>query len=182
MRAFVAVLLTDEVRARLSASPHRTPPAGVRVKWVAEPNLHLTLDFLGDIDASRISALTRALSAASGSSRAFELSVRGLGQFPERGAPRVLWAGADGGAELIALQRAAHRALGAEGFALEERAFAPHVTLGRIHGFSRPGWWPQDPSIEFGKVEVTSFVAMESRLSAPGPAYRVVERFPLSAG
>ncbi len=181
MRAFVAIAVSADVRAALSAAPARALPSGVRVKWVAAQNLHVTLEFLGEVDDAARIRVTRALSAASSRSRAFEIAVRGLGQFPERGSPRVVWAGADGGTALFELARAVRTELVSERFTVEARPFHPHVTLGRVEGASREEWWPRDPSVEFGKFEVKEFALVESRLSPAGPAYRDIERFPLLA-
>ena len=63
----------------------------------------------------------------------FDFGVAGLGAFPTPVRARVIWAGAgQGGPELEAVARRIDRALAPVGFPAEERAFSPHVTLGRV--------------------------------------------------
>jgi 2'-5' RNA ligase len=99
---------------------------------VAEANLHVTLKFLGQIEETRVGAITEALVAVATRTPAFALDVRGLGAFPTPSRPRVLWAGLEPAAPLTALAGAVDAALAALGFVRESRAFAAHVTLGRV--------------------------------------------------
>ena len=94
--------------------------------------MHLTLKFLGNIPASRVPPLLACVNEFSGDREPFRLQLNGLGMFPNRRAPRVLWAGVDGDlASLWRLQQAAEGAITALGYPPEERPFRPHVTLGR---------------------------------------------------
>jgi 2'-5' RNA ligase len=107
-----------------------------------------------------------------------------LGAFPSASRPRVIWAGAklpeaNALIELAQAVRSGVQALGilSEQDTDEERAFVPHVTIGRVRSqrkvrelcrlFSEQvkRWQPTEPH----RVEkVTLF---ESRLSAKGPTY-----------
>ena len=105
------------------------------VRWVAIPSIHLTLKFLGEVGPAVIPALTESLELASWSEVAFKLRLHGLGCFPHPRNPRVIWCGIGGDSENLArLYRAVETACASFGFAPEDRAFHPHLTLGRVNG------------------------------------------------
>src|SRR5262249_55470664 len=104
--------------------------------WVRDRQFHLTLRFLGEVEGP----VARAASDALNGVRAdpFELSLQGVGLFPPRGPPRVLWAGIEPSEELLELQRQVERILRRAGLPPESRKFAPHVTLARLTGAPLP--------------------------------------------
>ncbi len=183
MRAFVAILLDDATRAALARLPRPAPPRGVQVRWVAERNLHLTLKFLGEVEEERIPAVAAALRAASVQAKPFTMEVAGTGAFPERGAPRVLWAGCDGGTALVALAAAVEQGLERIGFERERRPFSAHVTLARVTGRAPgPLLPPERRDRAFGQVQVRSLSLMRSTLRTAGAVYEEVERCALGPG
>ena len=93
--------------------------------------IHLTLRFLGDTSPTQVETLRPRLAAAAALCPPAEARVAGLGTFPERGSPRVLWLGLEVPPPLLDLQRACERAARAAGFEREERPFRAHLTLGR---------------------------------------------------
>jgi len=96
-------------------------------KPVPAGKIHLTLAFLGDVDEARLEPAK--LAAAALRESGFEMVLDQAGSF--RGA-RVAWAGcAVVPAGLARLQASLAGALAAQGFVLEDRPFAAHVTLVR---------------------------------------------------
>ena len=94
--------------------------------------IHLTLAFLGELEAARRESACEAAATLAGD--VFEAALDCVGSF--RGA-RVGWAGMQVPPRaLLELQRALEAALLDRGFALEERAFTPHVTL--VRNIRRP--------------------------------------------
>lgn len=172
-RLFVAVpIASADLRGRLSAAG-RAATEGCDVKHVPEGQLHVTLKFLGDVDESRIAPATSALGEAALGIRAFVLAWRGLGVFPARGAPRVVWAGCDAGeAELRALADRVGEVCALAGFPRETRAFRPHLTLARVRErgaardlVSRVSHASETP---FGGEEVRALVLFRSVLGPDG--------------
>lgn len=136
IRLFVAVELTAEVRAALAgvqdAVQRQLPPRAVR--WTNPGGIHLTLKFLGDTPAGKVEAIAQALGAAAGGFEPFDFTVAGFGCFPNARRANVLWVGVpDAPRALAGLQRAADLQLTRLGFEREPRAFAPHLTLGRVN-------------------------------------------------
>ena len=135
-RLFVALDLPAGAKAALAAAERQLQgllPAGVR--WVNPEGIHLTLKFLGATEAGRVDALLAALraAAAAGDQMPFPLHLDGLGVFPNRREPRVIWAGVGGDLDsLTKTQRRVEQAIIRLGFPQESRAFRPHLTLGRV--------------------------------------------------
>ena len=133
VRAFVAILLPDTVRAALGVEIERLRAFGRNVSWVAPDNLHVTLKFLGNVEPARLDDAVSALTVAAAVVAPFELAIVGLGAFPSPTRPRVLWAGlADGAGAAAKLARSVDSALAGHGFPPEDRPFAGHITLGRV--------------------------------------------------
>ena len=178
----MAIVLPEDVRRALAAAVEQLRPVAHDVVWVGTDNFHLTLKFLGSVDAERVSALTGALTTAAGTCASFPLGLRGLGAFPSAARPRVLWAGIDAGAAPAAsLAERVDEALAALGVPREARAFSPHVTLGRVR---QPHAQPRLVEVlatggVFGRVEVAHVSLMRSDLSPRGARYTELARAPL---
>lgn len=172
------------MRARLAAAVERLRPLARDVAWVARDNVHLTLKFLGNVPTARLGAVEHALAVVAASQPAFDLVVEGLGAFPSRTRPRVLWAGVSAGAaELTALAARLDEALAGLGFARETRPFAAHATLGRVR---EPRRQPRlaaalDVSDDFGRQRVSHVSLMRSQLSPRGARYTELAAPPLGA-
>lgn len=138
LRTFVAVELPAPVKRVLAGEQRRvqTALAGQdlpsALRWSPVDNIHLTLRFLGDTTAGQQRYLIDRLAAAAQAWSPFALATGGLGCFPNCRAPRVVWQGVGGDlAALTALQAEVERLVQEVGFAAEERAFSPHLTLAR---------------------------------------------------
>jgi 2'-5' RNA ligase len=134
IRAFIAIELPDEVKETVALIIKRLRPAQHRyVKWVAPEGTHMTIKFLGNIYSSQIPQITDIMKTAAGRVPPLELRLGRLGMFPNEQRPRVIWVALEGNTEpLAAMQREIEKALEPLGFAPENRAFTPHLTLGRV--------------------------------------------------
>ena len=182
LRTFIAVKPTDDVLAelaRLSAGlADQWPPRTVR--WVRPQNIHLTLRFLGVTDPDLVPALGAGLDAAAAPAVPFTLRLEGLGCFPNARRPRVIWVGLrDPDERLVLLKEAVERMVRSLGWEGEDRAFRPHLTLGRVRDGARPpsgDWMRQPPDHSF---EVGALHLMESRLQPQGAEYATLHSAPL---
>jgi 2'-5' RNA ligase len=137
MRTFIALEISREVREALRGIIERLRKgiqfSGASPKWVNADGIHLTLRFLGEIEEGMVERLSALLKDAAAETKPFTLSLEKLGVFPNERNPRVLWIGVGEGArESMALQERVERGVAALGFAREERAFHPHLTLARL--------------------------------------------------
>lgn len=191
MRLFVAVELGDpvlqraaELVAELRQRVERRAPAA-RLTWVAGDRMHLTVRFIGEVDERQAAAVGQALRDPL-PIEPFDLSWRGIGVFPPRGAPRVLWVGADhGAAQVRDLEREVSARLAKAGIAPEERAYRAHVTLARVR---EPGGLRLDhvaeglEGVSLGASRVEATTLFRSELSPKGPVYVTLQRTPLRGG
>ena len=133
MRLFIAVDVTEEVRTAVAAKAARLREANCDVGWVKPENFHLTLKFLGETPDGKLDDIKAALDLVALSRAAFELELRGMGCFPERGAPRVVWVGAGAGRDALkTVARDVEGAMEDLGVPREQREFAAHLTIGRV--------------------------------------------------
>lgn len=176
MRLFIGIELPESITTRLELMSGGIPGA----RWEAGEKLHVTLRFLGDVDHGLARQLEAALETID--FPPFELALRGVGVFPPRGSPRILWAGLEDRAVVTQLHAAIEKVLGPLGFEPEHRKFHPHVTLARL---KRP---PERRVAEFvaqhallstEPFEVDHFTLYSSVLNPRGSKYRVEARFEL---
>lgn len=185
MRTFVALALDAPARAALASWMAEVRPVLPGFRWTEPENLHLTLRFLGDTAPGALPRLCEALAAVAAGFPGFPLTLRGAGAFPHAGAPRVLWAGAEGGAVLPALQSRLEERVRALGWAADTKPFRPHVTLARARD-PRPradvaAALAPVRSRPWGIVAVEDVLLMQSTLTPAGPVYTPLARFPLGA-
>ena len=175
-RLFVAIDPSAPVRDALARLSHGVPGA----KWLAPEQFHLTLRFIGEVDGGMLDEIAEALGDVE--APAFTLALDGVGHFPPRGAPRVLWAGVDDGAALGRLHDRIEARLRQLGVAPDRRGFAPHVTLARLK--QAPLARVRDYlALNGGFVTedfpVSEFQLYSSHLGAAGAVHRVEASYPL---
>ncbi len=140
MRAFLAIPVQEPAAADLLAVRARLLADVPAVRWAPAETAHITLHFFGTIAAEEQARALDVLRRPLAEQRPLTLHLVGLGAFPQRGEPRVLWCGVGGDTEgLTACALACRDALRAAGFAVEGRPFRAHCTLGRPRS---P--WPAD--------------------------------------
>ena len=184
VRLFVAIPLDDAARARLAAAVDGMRASTRGAAWVAQENVHLTLKFLGGVEAGRIDSVTRALAAAAARVRPFSLEIKGLGAFPSASRARVIWAGVGRGSDdCVRAAASVERAIAPLGFPTETRGFSPHVTLGRVREPRRDERLATllhaGAGVEFGTVAVSALSLMRSDLSPRGARYTELGSCPL---
>src|SRR5690349_12248440 len=124
-RLFVAIDLPDSIREKLATLSGGLPGA----RWVsADRNegqtTHLTLRFIGEVDGTMSNDIADALSTIEG--KPFPIKIKGLGFFPPRREPKVLWAGIEKNETLTSLRNKIERLLTDQGCEAEKKKFTPH--------------------------------------------------------
>ncbi|MEW6546616.1 MAG: RNA 2',3'-cyclic phosphodiesterase [Bacillota bacterium] len=183
MRLFVAVELPASVRQALGELVRYLGSSRADVKWVEEENFHLTLKFLGEVDASRLPHLGEALGRAARGVAPFDFQATGTGAFPSRRRPKVIWVGVGrGAAELGHLAGRVDAELAHLGFPRENRPFSPHLTVGRVrspHRLDDLVRMLEQASFATRDVAVNEIVLFQSVLGRGGPVYTPLAHFPL---
>jgi 2'-5' RNA ligase len=183
IRTFIAVEISPEVRARAGQLMARLGESGAKVKWVEPHNLHLTLKFLGDVDARDLPAVCGVVAEAVRDVPAFEIEFLGAGAFPAAVRPRTLWLGVGRGSEgLIEVHERLERQLAGLGFRREGRRFQPHLTIGRVRSEATGelgGRIAALGSFAGGVSCVDEVVVFSSELAREGPTYERMFQAPL---
>ena len=125
-RLFVAIDPPVAIRQQLASICGGLPGA----RWTEPAQLHLTLVFIGEVSGRVFLDIREALDEIA--ARSFALRCKGVGFFPPRGLPRVVWAGIEGCEQLMLLQRKIATRLFHLGVEMENRKFSPHLTLARL--------------------------------------------------
>jgi 2'-5' RNA ligase len=170
-RLFVGLELSSTFKAALfDLDPHLP---GLR--WLPKEQLHLTLSFLGEVEAAAEDRLRQAL----GEVRVppFFLPLRGVGVFDSGSRPSVVWVGVGKGhPHLFALHRRIQDAILRVGLEPDLRPFHPHVTVGRAKGVSRQALQPflrTYAETEFGLAKIAGFELYSSVLAPAGAIHRL---------
>ena len=181
MRLFLALPLPDPIRA-VAAGLQQPPSAELR--WTPPAQLHLTLRFLGDTPDEKIEPLIARLAAIR--VEAFLLTLEGVGAFPPKSAPRVLWLGIGSGhPRLHQLRQRVDDALLASGLDVDLRHFHPHITLARCADTPAATtvaahWLKAHRDFAGPSFRAESFELCASELRPAGAIHRTVAAFALA--
>ena len=185
MRLFVAVNLPPELTDRAAALLPAALPA---VKRVRPELMHVTLAFLGWIPDEQLDAVGAATRAAAVGHDAFDLSFAGAGRFPPAGRPKVVWLGVgEGAGALDDLAASVTTELRSRDLKLDDRPFAPHLTLARVR---EEASGPEARTIAAAveaitvpvlRTRVDHIAVVESVLSPKGPRYTTRLAVPLGS-
>jgi 2'-5' RNA ligase len=186
VRAFVGCLLdltaTRRVVDLARAVRRASDAAGWKAAWVPPPNLHVTLRFLGDIDAGLVPALSDGLANIARQHAPLRFTVSGLVAFPSRESPRVVCADITQGHEALgALARAVDDLLFDLGIPREKRPFHGHVTLARVKHAPTALSGLGLPNADCGPATVNEITLWRSDLQRAGAEYHALWRHPLGA-
>ncbi len=175
-RLFVSIELPAWVRAEMTRMQCDVPGA----RWMPVEQLHLTLSFIGEVDGLARRDAEDALDEVEAAR--FDLELAGVGHFPPRGQPRVLWVGACRSPALLELHERVERALGRAGLPREARNFHPHVTLARLRDTPAravAAFVMQHNLFRAGPIPVDAFHLYSSRLGARGAVHTPEMSWPL---
>lgn len=175
-RLFIAVDLPERAREMLAGIASGLPGA----TWLPPGQYHLTLRFLGEVDEYMFRTVREGLGGLVSAS--FFLTLRGLGHFPPRGEPEMLWAGVARNEELLRLRSKVETLLAGKGMDRDTRKFVPHVTLARVKE-SRGEWIGEYMAMHslfsVAELPVQSFSLYSSRLTPDGAIHTLEGAYPL---
>ena len=176
-RLFVAIDLPVTIRERLSFMCCGLPGA----RWLDSEQMHLTLRFIGDVDSTVFHDIRETLTEIQGEPLCMQLD--GVGFFPPRGNPRVVWAGIRKNEQLIQLRNRVESVLVRAGLKPEGRKYSPHITLARLKNtpVSKVGAYLTHYSMFMSEeFQVNEFLLYSSVLSNKGAKHYVEERYLLN--
>lgn len=178
MRLFVAVPLPKGVRQKLLDLQQSID--GMR--WQSQEQMHLTLKFVGEVDATGASELRKELDKIS--HPGFSMTIAGLGYFPEGKRPNVVWVGINENANLRELHKKVEDRCKNIGIAPENRPFKPHVTIARANNTSKravTSFITKHKTFAVTGIPVNEFILYESRLHLDGARHHPLQSYVLKS-
>lgn len=176
-RIFIAINLPDDTKNALLSNRKRWRHLGVR--WINPENMHITVEFLGNLDRQELNKVLKAVQNAVLEAEPFDLYLDKIVLGPNPIRANMFWATVSLNGNIMRLKNLVQNNLELCGFIGEKREFRPHITLARARGNQLKG---KRTNIPLGnmKVRVESVEVMESQLRPDGARYKVVENFRLA--
>jgi 2'-5' RNA ligase len=175
-RLFVAIDFPAPVREQLALICFGLKEA----RWMEKDQMHLTVRFIGEVEGSCFLDVRDALEDVRVAP--FDLRLKGLGFFPPRGLPHVVWAGVERSEALVALHDKVEAALVRAGLPPEGRNFHAHVTLARVKGAHSKhvaAYLGHNALFSAGPFGVEAFHLYSSVLTPKGALHRIEASYPL---
>jgi RNA 2',3'-cyclic 3'-phosphodiesterase len=188
-RLFIAIAIPDPIKQQIKVTQDQLHQCFNRdpVRWTKPDQFHLTLRFLGDVEAGSVEPLVHSLRTVCQSIHSLELRAHGVGFFPNARAPRVIWVGVQNSAErLVLLQQAVQQATLAFTREKPEERFSGHITLGRIKNPGREeavllaSAAQRFSTTLFGEWTALEIHLMRSQLSSQGTEHAVLAAVPFA--
>jgi 2'-5' RNA ligase len=187
-RMFIAVNTPETVKAEIEKAQEeiRRGLRDARIGWTRREQFHLTLKFLGDVDAARVPALTEVLNGVCKGFGAMNLRSEGVGCFPDLRYPRVIWVGVkDEQDQLARLVEKIGTAVSDFTEEKREEWFSGHITLGRVKDINRltndklARLAQAMAQKSFGQWRAETIELMRSELSPQGARHTELSKFQL---
>jgi RNA 2',3'-cyclic 3'-phosphodiesterase len=168
-RLFVAIDLPESIKHLLVD----LDPQIRGVRWIEPDKMHLTLGFFADVLDDVDPTFREKLGAIAFG--AFFLPIIGVGTFPPKGEPKIIWIGVGRGhPHLFQLHKRVQEAALGAGLEPELRPFHPHVTVARCQRVSAQIVWKflkANADLDAGMIRVDSFHLYSSKLTPAGPIH-----------
>lgn len=182
IRTFIAIELSDSVRQNIAELQQELKRDREKISWTKPENIHLTLKFLGDTDETKLDDIANIITDIAGDYQSFNVSVSGLGVFPNFRRPRVLWIGIPNPASaLIEIAEKIDTRLAEIGFKKDDRKFSPHLTIGRVKTQLSDRFIEKLKSraVEAGEFTVHEILIIKSDLHPKGAIYTPLRKIAL---
>lgn len=132
LRAFVGIVV-PQAAAMLEVLRADADLQALPTRWLMPEALHITLAFLGESPGRQLAECWPRLAAELAEHRPLRLLLQEPEPFPDAQRPRLVAAPIQGDRPaLAALHASLNTALAECGYALDDRPFRPHVSLGRL--------------------------------------------------
>lgn len=178
-RVFIAINLPQEIKKELAKFYDKWPE--VPAKWTAKDNLHITLEFLGDLTDQEIGDACFAVKEVAENHKTFSINLNKIIYGPqEKFPPRMIWVEGEKSKELSELKKdLQNKLLEKVRFRPDEKVFSPHITLARISEWEFKRMNQEEvPEISENidlNFSAESIEVMESEMKRGGPRYTILE-------
>jgi RNA 2',3'-cyclic 3'-phosphodiesterase len=176
MRTFLAIELPKELKDYLFTLPKQIK--GASVNWVYKKNLHITLNFIGELPEEKVKKIKEIIKTIK--FKPFKLKLTKLGFFPNKDHLKTIWIGVEPKQLIVDLAQKIDQELMEF---VKEQKFEAHITLGRFRSFKKKELFCKSVE-EFDlkplEFEVNSFQFFKSILRKEGPRHVLLENVEMS--
>ncbi|MBI9055163.1 MAG: RNA 2',3'-cyclic phosphodiesterase [Bacteroidales bacterium] len=183
-RTFVAIKIEVFDKMEILINKIKEELKDEKIRWVDFKNLHLTLFFIGDTSEDLIHKVRKSLRANLSNIEGFNLNCESLGVFRNIYCPRAIWFGFKDSVKLQILKTVIDRSLKELGDFNEERAFKPHLTIGRTKDIKDKdklkALMLDFENLKIDEFQIKEIIFYESILTSKGAIYKEIDKFQLS--
>ncbi|MEN8134622.1 MAG: RNA 2',3'-cyclic phosphodiesterase [Thermodesulfobacteriota bacterium] len=175
-RLFVAIDPPPSHRLQIKSICRGLPGA----RWIKPEQIHLTLRFIGEVDGNLFRQIIDELAAIK--TEPLTLKIKGIGHFPPRRSPRVIWLGLEQNDSLVQLRNRIERSLTLIGLKAEGRKFAAHITIARLKNTpinKIKDFLAANYHYELPPFKVKEFNLFSSTLNSSGATHQIEASYPL---
>ena len=177
IRLFVAIDIPEIIQSEVQGMGRSIPNA----RPVAADQLHLTLKFIGEIEGSAFLDIRDALREIVHPK--LSLSLKGVGTFPPRGIPRILWAGIEPVKGVVLLRNSIEKTLAEINIPREKKKYTPHLTLARLNNspiHHLQNFLAGNAFFQSSEFSVDHFHLYSSQLTPKGALHTLESSYPLA--
>jgi 2'-5' RNA ligase len=176
IRLFTAIDIPEPIRILVQGMGRSIQQS----KPVPVDQLHLTLKFIGEVESSKLLDIQESLEQIYHPK--FSLRLQGVGTFPPRGTPRILWAGVVPVENISRLRHTVEKKLTTIGIPKERQKYSPHITLARLRNSpvkQLHQYLAGNAFLKTPEFLVESFKLYSSHLSPKGAVHTLESSYPL---
>jgi len=170
VRAFVALELSPGIKEELRKAQESLKESGARLAYVDPSLIHITVKFLGEVDAKNLETVIAALKTIT--FNPFAVTAKTV-TADNNNRPRTVWCTIEEQGKSEELFTVVEEAMAALGFPRETRKFTPHATVARVKR-PEPALLPALAKIitrSYGSCTISGFKLKKSTLTPQGPIY-----------
>jgi len=183
IRTFIAFDTPERIKKKMSEIQTELKKSNADIKWEDGNKFHTTIKFLGDVDETILPQIIGVTEQAIAGIKRFDVAYSSLGCFPNKRRPRVIWIGCENaGGTVNKLKGLLDQSLQPVGFEVDDRAFHPHITLGRVrtqNGVQNLISMLESLTFEPQGAIITDIAVMKSVLRHGGSEYTILKSIKL---
>jgi len=184
IRLFIAIEIEKRIKERILDFLNHLKKADAGVRWVDSENIHVTLKFLGNIDAIMLPALIKYIDNVMSCFSPFKIQIGNVGAFPTVKKPRILFVGVgDKENNLLKIFEQLEKGIEEYGIKRETKNYVGHITIGRTKSQKNlrkiMDTLQSDSDHFFGQEKVHHISLIQSELTPDGPIYATIKKFQL---
>jgi len=187
-RCFLAIDLESVLIGKIEEIQKEFKQTTNNIKYVEKENLHFTLKFFGNINKNKINNITEATNKVlaniktdtTNNPKETQLTLKGIGTFPNKNYMKILWIGTENNRFLNNLQKELDLEFEKLGFKMEKN-FKTHLTIGRIRNLKNKKEFKSKieelKNIKIGTMSISKISFKMSELTPTGPIYSNIKVF-----